>query len=134
MHTRRIARGARWLDENYSPEWAGLIRIEDLNPDSDEKCVIGQIEGSFELLMERRYRLTTAIWDRLHPRFEFVGYLLPGTWLALLWAFSHGFVVARESDYMWRLAWEREIRDRQKLYVPIRWTTSSSSIKELAQG
>lgn len=42
----RVAAGAAWLDE-HEPGWVGRIDLDVLDVADDERCIAGQLRGSF---------------------------------------------------------------------------------------
>ena len=128
MHTKRIARGARWLDKQ-EPDWFDRIHPYSLDPDSDRGCIIGQVFGSFERYWRRRYFMPSQY---AHPKLEL---LLPNTWVAIWLMARRGFATVREGTWPWIEAWKDEIDKRkkardesEKLYVPTEWVRDESLV------
>jgi len=118
MHTKRIARGARWLDKKY-PGWYKRVNVNYLDPGSSTDCVIGQTVGNFDEIWNKRYFMTDWMMTRR------VWFLFPNIWIGLLSMYRKGFDTVRETDWQWKEAWANEINKRKDqnipMYVPIEW-------------
>lgn len=105
MHTKRIARGARFMDREF-PGWETRVDASRLNPDDPRDCALGQETGDFEDFMDRRY--FTGWRDSRDPHwFEVPSLAIGGTFML-----RHGFSTIRETDEQWRAAWTAEIEKR----------------------
>jgi len=112
MHTKRIARGARWLDKHAKPGWYNRVQPHRLNPLDNRDCAYGQAIGDFGAYCDRHYRTG---WIDSFDGFSY-GLLMtiwPGTWLALRWSYRNGFLQCRESKSEWKGAWIEEIQQRR---------------------
>lgn len=128
MHTKRIARGAAWLDKEC-PNWFEKIDERWLTPDNDS-CVLGQLHGDFNTYMKRRYFIPDWLeyFIGSDSRFAMLGVLAPNMIVGVRFMLRFGFNPVRETDAEWREAWVREIRarkqaklDRESMFVPKEW-------------
>lgn len=51
-HRARVSRAAKFLDEN-SPGWAYKIRLRELDIESCENCILGQLFGDYDEGMDK---------------------------------------------------------------------------------
>lgn len=134
MHTKRIARGARWLDRQ-APDWFTKVDITRLDPYSDSRCVVGQVFGSFE---KKTQRFVPNLDDRGAFRnavsMGVLWGLNPIVWHHIFVTIRRGFVVGSlASEGEWREAWRHEIKKREHsqerlaefLYVPEEFVAES---------
>jgi hypothetical protein len=100
---RRVERGAAWMDKKH-PGWFRKLDVSRLDAHSDDRCVIGQVTGSFT---------ATQPWFRSIPFSSWANLLWPPSWIALVWASRTGFALLNFAyEDMWRRLWKEQADQR----------------------